>query len=256
MTDWVRRAGVLACGVGFCVSAFGRAAVSAQQPPLPSGREIIQRHIAAIGGEAAFKSVQSMRVQGRFEISGQNIFANFEELSARPSKMIMRAEIPGLGHTEQGFDGTVAWTIDPQTGPRVLKNRERDEAAADADFDGPLHLPEHIKELRTLDRTTFDGHPAYRVHVVLASGVQQDEFFDVQSALELGFEAERATALGLVKMTALMQDYKKFGALLQPTTLIQRELSMEQVLHITSIEYNGVPANAFDPPAQVRALAK
>lgn len=255
MADWFRRAGLLACAIGAAL-ALGRPVVSAQLPPLPSGREVVQRHVAAIGGEAAFRRVRSMRLQGRFEISGQNIFANFEELVARPNKLLIRASIPGMGDTEQGFDGVVAWMIDPQTGPRILKNRERDEAAADADFDGPLHLPEHLKELRTIARTTFDGHAAYRVKVVLASGVQQDEFFDVQSALELGWEAERATALGIITTTTLLQDYKAFGPLMQPTTLVQKALSIEQVLHVTSIEYDNVPANAFELPARIQALVK
>src|SRR6185503_20177656 len=59
---------------------------SQQPPPLPSGRQLVERHVAAIGGESAFKGIKSMRLRGRFEITGQNITAEFEELAARPDK--------------------------------------------------------------------------------------------------------------------------------------------------------------------------
>ena len=236
--------------------AIAPAAVLARQEGLPSGREIVQRHVAAIGGEAAYRAVTSMRVRGRFEISGQNISAEFQQLAARPDKLLMSADIPGIGHTEQGYDGKVAWTIDPQTGPRVLKDRERDEAIADADFDGPLHRADHVRSLTTLGRGTFDEHPAFKVKVVLASGVEQDEYFDTDSGLEIGWEAPRATPLGVIPTTAILRDYKPFGGIVQPTTLVQKALFIEQVLHVTSVEYDVVPKTAFDPPAAIQALLR
>ena len=228
--------------------------VFAQDSTLPSGRDLVRRHVAAIGGEAAFTAIASMRLRGHFEITGQNIAAEFEEFAARPDKLLMRADIPGIGHTEQGYDGRIAWTIDPQTGPRLLKDRERDEAIADADFDGPLHLPERVKAMTTVGRVTFEGRPAYKVHVVLASGVEQDEYFDVDSGLQIGWEARRATPLGVVPTTAVLRDYKKFGLVFQPTTLVQKALFIEQVLRVTSVEYDTVPANAFDPPPSIKAM--
>ena len=170
-----------------------------------------------------------MRLRGKFEISGQNVTAEFEELAARPDKLLMRADIAGVGHTEQGYDGKVGWTIDPQTGPRLLKDREKDEAKADADFDGPLHLPEHISVLTTTGRAEFDGRPAYKVKVVLSSGVEQEEYFDAESGLEIGWEAKRATQLGIVPTTATLRDYKKFGPIMQPTTLVQKGSPMKVV---------------------------
>jgi hypothetical protein len=232
------------------------ALVAQQPPPLPLPRTIVQRHVEAIGGEPAFKALKSMRIRGHFELKGQNITAEFEEVAGRPDKMVMRADIDGIGHTEQGYDGKVAWTIDPQAGPRLLKDREANEAIADAEFDAPLHLPQHIKDMTTVARTEFDGRPAYKVKVVLTSGVEQDEYFDVQSGLEIGWEARRATPLGIVPTIATLQDYKKFGPIMQPTTLLQKAMFIEQVLRVTSVEYDIVPANAFDPPPSIKALIK
>jgi hypothetical protein len=226
------------------------------QGALPSGQELVRRHVAAIGGEAAFKAINSMRVRGRFEMSGQNISAEFEQLAARPDKLVLRAIIPGVGHTEQGFDGKVAWTIDPQAGPRVLLDRERDETIADSIFDAPLHLPDHVKQMTTLGRETFDGRPVFRVKIVLTSGVEQDEFFDVENGLMIGWQARRATPLGIVPTTATLRDWKKFGAIMQPTTLVQKALFVEQILRVTSVEYDVVPTSTFVLPLPIQALSK
>lgn len=241
---------------GLLMLAGALTLLAAQRDTLPSGREIVQRHVAAIGGESAYRTVNSIRLRGRMEMAAQNISADFEQLQARPNKLLLRADIPGVGHTEQGSDGTNAWMIDPQTGPRLLKDRERDETMADADFDGQLHPPSQVKELTTLGRSTFDGKAAFRVKVVLTSGVEQEELYAADSGLLLGFEAKRATQLGILPTTVTLRDYKKFGVLLHPTTLLQKVLFVEQTLRVTSVEYNVVRGNAFDPPAPIKALIK
>jgi hypothetical protein len=234
--------------------ALAPAALLAQAQPLPAARDLVRRHVEAIGGEAAYKALTSMRIRGRFEITGQNISAEFEQLAARPDKLLLRAEIPGIGHTEQGYDGRVAWAVDPQLGPRLLKDRERDETIADADFDGPLHAPARIKSMVTSERVTFENRPAFKVHVILTSGVEQDEFFDVDSGLEIGWEARRATPLGVVPTTAVLRDYKRFGPVSQPTTLVQKAPFAEQVLRVTSVEYDVVPPETFVPPPAIKAM--
>jgi hypothetical protein len=52
----------------------------------------------------------------------------------------------------------------------------------------------------------------------------------------------------------ILRDYRKFGALLHAATFVQRALGFEQIVTVTSCEYNTVPSIAFEPPADVRAL--
>jgi hypothetical protein len=255
MTDPVRCGRLLWLRLTLCV-LLAEVALSGQAPALPNARDLVDRHVAAIGGEAAFKALKSLRLRGRFEITGQSISAEFEQLAARPDRLLLRADIPGVGHTEQGYDGKVGWSIDPQAGPKLLKGRELDETIADADFDGPLHVPERIKELTTTARTQFDGRDAYKVKVVLRSGVEQDEYFDAETGFEIGWEANRETQLGVLPTTAILRDYKKFGPVMQPTTLVQKMLFLEQVLHVASVEYDNVPPDTFTLPPSIRALIK
>jgi hypothetical protein len=225
-----------------------------RQDSLPAARDIVARHIKAIGGEAALSAISSMRIRGRLEIPSQKIVGDLEVLTARPAKQLYRVTVPSIGRIENGYDGTIGWSVSPAAGPELLSGRQLAEAADDAWFDGPLHAPGHVRELTTLARTDFDGKPAYKVRVVYGSGSEQIEYFDTNTGLQIGAESARAMPQGVVQSVSILRDYRKFGQLLQAATLVQRALGFEQVVTVTSCEYNLVPIGAFEPPAEVKAL--
>jgi hypothetical protein len=225
-----------------------------QEAALPSGREIVARHVKAIGGESAFASVSSMRIRGRLEIPAQKIVGDLEVLTARPARVLYRLSVAGIGSIENGYDGTTGWSVSPVAGPEILSGRQLSEAADEALFDAPLHPSTHVRDLETLARTDFDGRPAYKVRVVFASGNEQTEYFDAATGLQIGSEAARATAQGIVQTVNILRNYRKFGPLMHASTFIQRALGFEQVVTILSCEYNTVPVSAFELPAEVRAL--
>jgi hypothetical protein len=252
-----RWAGSLAAFAGTIVLLLaGSARFQASPQTLPTGAELIARHVAAIGGEAAYKAVTSVRARGRLEIPAQGLGGDLELLSARPDKLLYRVTVPGIGRIENGFNGKVGWSINPVSGPELLTGRQLTEAAEDAWFDGTLHGRDHVRDLTTLARTEFDDRPAFKAKVTLTSGSDQIEYFDADTGLEIGSEAVRATPMGLVPTVNILRNYRRFGALLQATTFVQRALGFEQVVTINSCEYDVVPENAFDPPAEVAALLK
>ena len=249
----ILRAASLVAGLGIIAAqpiAFG------QGPALPSGRDVITRHVTAMGGEAAYKAVKSIHVRGTFEMAAQNISGTLEIMSARPDKLLTRVDISGVGHVETGYDGKVGWSIDPMSGPSVLAGRQLAEAINDAWFDSVLHSADRLKELTTVSRETFAARPAYKVHVVLLSGSEQFEYYDAESGLQIGVEASRDTPMGVLPTSTVISDYKKFGTLMQPTMLVQRAMGIEQTFHIVSCDYDALPANAFELPAQIKALIK
>src|SRR5688572_29527910 len=208
---------------------------------LPSGRDLVSRHVEALGGEQAFRGMSSVLARGRWEIPAQRIAGSLELRSARPSKLLYRVTVPGIGRIENGYNGRVGWTISPISGPELLTGRQLSETADEAWFDGALHLPEHVRELTTIGLETFDNRQAYRVRVLFRSGNEQFEFFDSATGLQIGTEAVRATPQGNVPTVNILRDYKRFGQILQATTIVQRALGFEQVVTITSCEFGTVP---------------
>jgi hypothetical protein len=146
--------------------------------------------------------------------------------------------------------------VNPLAGPSLQTGRELIETKDDAYFDGQLYGPDYVKEMTVLGRQPFEGGEAYRVKVVLLSGTEQMVYFDTATGLLRGSESQRATPQGVVPTTHVVKEWKKFGALMQPSTIIERGLGLESVVTITSIEYDNVKDVEFDPPAEVKALIK
>jgi hypothetical protein len=244
----------------FALLAFlalsGRAYLDARQTPLPSGREIAARHVAALGGVAAYKAIASVHARGRFEIRDRGITGEFELFTARPNRMLYRVTVPGIGVIENGFNGQVGWSLNPISGPELLDGQQLVEAADDAWFDSPLYEDDHVRSLSTLERTEFDGRAAFKVRVVLRSGGTPVEYFDASTGLQIGSESVRATPQGPVPTLNILRDHRRFGAVLQATSFVQRALGFEQVVTIASCEYDTVPDGTFAVPPSIAALVR
>ena len=141
-------------------------------------------------------------------------------------------------------------------GPALLTGKELSEASDDAWFDGALYGSDFVAEATTVGKVTFEGQEAYKVKLVLKSKNERFEFFDVKTGLQIGSESTRATPQGMMPITGVLRDYRKFGTLTMPGSLVQKLMGIEQVVNVNSYEYDNVPADAFDPPPAIKALIK
>jgi hypothetical protein len=242
--------GALACFIG----AGGT--LRAQQPAPPSAREIVDRFVREAGGQPAFKAIKSIRARGTLSIAAQGLSGDVETILARPSKMITRVNVAGVGKLEEGFDGKIGWSIDPVNGPALVTGHALIERGDEAWFDASLHTPDFVKEMTVSGRETFDKRPAYRIKVKLSSGTEQEELYDVDTGFQLGLEATRDTPYGSAPTTTIYRDYQKFGSVKLPKTQVTKILGIEQVVTFTSYDFDVVPSSAFDLPAVIKALLK
>jgi carboxyl-terminal processing protease len=232
------------------------ATLTAGEQALPPARDLVTKYIEAIGGEAAWRSVTSMHARGRMSLPAQNLQGTFEILSARPNLALLRIDLAGLGKLSTGFDGTVAWTIDPMTGPSLATGDQLAEMKNDAQFDNPLHPPDIVASMTTTERTEFDGRSAYKVAVTYVSGHTRDEFFDVETGLLLGMEGRTHTDMGSLPVRNVLRDYRQFGPIKQPAVMVQSSMGIEQHFNVESIEVNTLAADAFALPAVIKAIVK
>lgn len=260
---------IVPAAVALLVFAQTATLPATQDPPLPSGREILAKHVKAIGGDGPYKAVKSIRASGRFEMPAQQISGDFVMLAARPNKQRVKVTVGPIGEIESGYDGKVGWRMDPMQGPAVLTGKELSEAADDAWFDGALYGSDFVTEATTVGKQTFPppppsgrppssitSRPAYKVKLVLKSGNERFEYFDAETGLQIGSESTRMTPQGPVPVVSILSDYRKFGALMMPASLTQQLMGIEQVVSVNTYEYDNVPADAFDLPPAIKALIK
>lgn len=258
-----RRGRVLAAAIlaGCGLSAAAPVAQQPAKPPvpqtdLPTAASLVARHVEAIGGAAAFKTLNSYRAIATLEIPAQQISGQVEMLAQRSNKGLVRAIIPGLGVNEEGFDGKVGWSIDSTGGPAIVSGKELAQRADHAWFDATLHGSDYVRQMTVVGRETFDRRPAFKVRVVKVSGFESTEFFDEESGLLIGEEDTQLSAMGSMPVTSIYREYKTVGRVKLPSVMIQRALGMEQVITIKEFEINKVAASAFDLPPAIKALIK
>lgn len=235
-------------------AAAGTAATAAKPASLPSAHQIVDRYVKAIGGREAILKHSSMKSTGTFEIPAAGLKADVESYAMKPNLIYVKITLPGMGEIVQGFDGTTAWEMNPNTGPRVLAGKELTQMQQRADFTGELHDSANYSVMETVEQTTFEGRPAYKVRLVRKGGDETFEYFDTETALMLGSTSTVETQMGQIAVTNLRQDYKDQGGVLSPTTMVQRAGGQEFIIRSTSVEWDTVKAEAFALPPQIKAL--
>ena len=93
-----------------------------------------------LGGKAAFEKITSTASKGTFEIPAFGATGSAEVWEKAPNKTALKLDIPGFGVVLEGFNGTVAWSQDPQSGLREKTGAELAATKLDADFYKPLRL--------------------------------------------------------------------------------------------------------------------
>jgi hypothetical protein len=223
---------------------------------LPDGRDVIARFIGAIGGREAILKHRTRHFRGRFESPAQGLAGDFELFQAAPNRMLTTVSLPGLGLVQEGYDGSVAWTTNPATGPMVLEGLALDQRRHGADFYVALYPPEMISSLETVAEETFEGTPAYRVRVTTTWGEQYVEFFDKASALQLGSIRTVSTPVGEIEATSIVSDWRTVEGVKTPFRLVQRVAGFETVITFSELTLAPVPDSVFTLPPEIQALVK
>ena len=223
---------------------------------LPSARSVLDKHLAAIGGRQAVLSHTSTRATGTISMPATGLNGAVEIYGAHPNRTLLKVSLDGVGEVLEGFDGKHGWSISPMTGPMLLEGRQLDEKRFDSEFHAELRNDNRYVSLTTLERVDFEGRPCYKIRLVRKTGGEDIEFYDVATGLKAGGITTRETQMGTVTGTAVESNYKKFGNLLQPTMVKSQIGGLQQVITITAVEYDNVPASVFELPAGIKALLK
>jgi hypothetical protein len=224
---------------------------------LPSARQVIDRHIAAVGGRAAILARTSSHAAGTVSIPSAGMTGSIDVFAAKPDKSLLRMTIGGIGAIEEGFNGTIGWSLSPMTGPALVQGKELEQKRFESNFFSDLRPDEQYASMTTVEKTDFEGRPCFKVRLIRrGSGSEDFEFYDVATGLKAGGISTRETPMGQITSTSVESNYRKFGPLLQPTTIKATAMGLQQVITIASVEYDNVDPAVFEPPAEIKALVK
>jgi hypothetical protein len=225
----------------------------AQAPQLKTAAAVLDRYKQVLGGVEAIKNVQSETVRGEIEgtgISGRMTFTYY----AKPFKTLLKATRPDGTEVLQGFDGKVSWSITPK-GASIDKETPLDAIRRDADLQYPLHQPDYFEKLEFAGVTDFEGHKCNWLHGTTHWGKDNNQFYDVDTGLLVGYRFQVDSASKAVAIV-LFDDYKNFGGPLVATKNTSRSGDHFQTMTYKSVSYEPLTDSLFELPQAVKALVK
>lgn len=224
--------------LGFAALLLGAAAVV----PAQTVDEIVVRNVAARGGAAAWRAVQSLRSTGSMDV-GRGMRVPFRLEQKRPRRMRLEFDFAGAT-VVQTYDGSSGWTLAPHLGrseAEPLTPEELAAAAGQAELDGPL-LDYAAKghRIELLGRESLDGREAYKLRLTLKGGAVRTLYVDAQTGLETQVELTQ-TLRGQPKLLRTrFGDYRTVDGLRLPHLLESRleGAPYSHKLLVTSVEVN------------------
>jgi zinc protease len=231
------------------VAAFGQA-VTPKPADLPTPDQILDKYVQTLGGKAAMEKITSTASKGTFEIPAFGATGSAEVWEKAPNKTALKLDIPGFGLVLEGFNGTVAWSQDPQSGLREKTGAELAATKLDADFYKPLRLKQLYPKIVVKGKEKVGDKDAYVLTATPAEGTAETWYFDATSGLLIRMDLERESPQGKMAVQVFQEDYKEVDGIKIPHTMRQVTSAFTIIIKLAEVKHNvAIEEAKFNNPA-------
>jgi hypothetical protein len=218
---------------------------------LPTTAEVLERFVIATGGRDALLRYKSMTIHGRGQNPANNHVVEVVSFT-KDGKLLQKAALPGGKQELSGYDGQTAWDLDANGKVSIHEGDVVKTIARDADMYYHLHVMQYFRTLEVVDVKEFNGRPCYHLKGVNNWGQRNEQFYDKENGLLLGYAFNTAWRGGAGEATETFEDYKDFGGVLMPVKDTSREGGNIGIFLITSVTYDDVDDAVFALPEAVK----
>ena len=218
---------------------------------LPTVEWVLERYVTAVGGRGALLRHKSMTVHGRnYEPATKREVSGL--FYTKDGKFLQVVTLPA-GKSLSGYDGHTAWDLDSHGKVTIQQGDVVKSIARDADMYYHLHVMQYFRSMEVIDVQTFNGRPCYHLKGVNNWGKPNEQFYDKETGLLVGYAFNTAWRGGNGVATQVFEDYRDFGGVRMPTKNTTRDGDDVSVFTIASVTWDDVPDSVFELPAAVRA---
>jgi zinc protease len=261
----MRKATIIICGLFFSISVMAQSSISSSKATsasattatksaaLPTVDEVLDRYVKALGGRAVIEKIKSRVSKGTFEIpSLAGVKGTLEIYEKAPNKEVAFLNIPGVGMEAEGYDGNVAWELEPDSGVvHEKKGLELASAKREAEFYGDLKLKELYSSMKLKGVEKVGAREAYLIEAVPAAGSPDLYYFDTETGLLLRKDSVEEGDEGKHTVQEFYDDYRSVDGVKLPFSLHQVSADTVFNLKLTEVKQN-VPVDdaKFNKPEE------
>lgn len=227
---------LLLCSL-IAVAAFAQGAAP-KPADLPTVDQVLDKYVQMLGGKAAMEKITSTASKGTFEIAAFGATGSAEVWEKAPNKAALKLDIPGFGLVLEGFNGTVAWSQDPQSGLREKTGAELAATKLDSDFYKPLKLKQLYPKITVKGKEKVGDKDAIVLTATPADGAPETWYFDATSGLQMRMDLERETPQGKTAVQVFLEDYKEVDGIKVPHTMRQVTSAFTIVIKLDEVKHN------------------
>ena len=212
-------------------------AVTSSAAALPSADQILDKYIAAIGGEAAWHKLNSRVSKGTIEIPAMSLSGTVEVHDKAPGSSLAVVSLGGATF-QRGCDGTTAWSDDPQNGLRTLSGAEAEDSKRQADFYHQINMRKYYSSWKVTGTEKIGDHDVYVVEATSLAGDVDKMYFDTQSGLMLRAITTLHTAQGAAVIQSELSDYRDTDGIKLPFSVHQSSAQTEYTITFSEVHHN------------------
>ena len=229
-----------------------------QQPPKPSAsvklptvKEVLERHVNALGGREAIEKLKTRTATGTVELSPMNLKGTFETYAAPEARSYTKMSLAGIGDLIESSDGKSAWSVNPLQGNREKTGAELAQAKLTNDFYRDLRLDKLYPKMEMKGIEKVGDKDAYAI-VATAEGVPSETwYFDVKSGLLVRSDVTRLSPEGPQPMSVYYEDMRPVDGVLVPHRIRSEAASFTIIVNITEIKHGtAIDETKFGKPKQ------
>lgn len=235
--------------------ASAPAKAAAPAADLPSGKEVLENYIKAIGGREKLEAIKTRQMTMKMEIPAQGLSATINSFQKAPGLSFNETELAGMGKFLQGSDGEVAWESNPMMGPRILEGEEKAAFLRSVRSNAEYAFDEFYKEFTTIGKEKVGDAEAFAVKMVTNEDQTETRLFDVKTGLLLASRSTQPSQMGDIKIETLFSDYREVEGVKIPFSQTVKMAGTEMKSVVEKADFNtDIPDTKFALPADVKAL--
>ena len=217
---------------------------------LPSGWDVLDREIEAIGGEERYLKIKNFVATGIFSMPAMGINGPIVRTELAPDKLHMLIQFGGMGEMQQATDGTVAWAIPPGGDtPQKLEGEDGQQMIERAQFYNRVHPRKLYESAKVTGTESVNGEPCYRVSLVTKEGTNSLSYYNIESGLMVKSMARSTPEAETFDTVVEFSDFRDIDGIVHAFVMKQSVQGNEFTITFESIEHDAeIDQSIFSMP--------
>ena len=214
----------------------------------PTLDQVLEKYVQALGGKAVVEKLTSRIMKGAVENPATGETGSIEVYKKAPNKEVSTLNMPSFGLSTRGYNGSVGWTFDPDSGPGDMSASDLAAMKLESDLHREIRLKELFPDMALAGTTKVGDADAYVVNAPQPGGTEK-LYFDTRSGLLVRDDVPAATEGGNTTIQSVFEDYRDVNGVKLPFTVRQTSPDFDLVIKYTDIKHDvPIEDSKFEKP--------